>query len=71
MNVRKCESSEKYEKVQENVKWVRNAALGFLLGAIASICYTTQTHRHSLSLSLSLSADSEVEMLLASCHVRD
>ena len=54
MNVRKCESLGKYEKVQENVKWVRNSALGFLLGAIAGICYTTQTHSLSLSLSLSL-----------------
>ena len=67
VNVRKCESSGKYEKVQENVKWVRNSALGFLLGAIAGICYTTQTH----SLSLSLCGDSEDQMLLASCYVRD
>ena len=46
-DVRKYESSGKCEKMRENMKWERNSALGFLLGAIA-------THTDTLSLSLSL-----------------
>lgn len=68
MNVRKCESSGRYEKAQENVKWVRNSALDFLLGAIASICYTTQTHRLCLSHPLCRFRSPNVQTCLLPCQ---